>query len=92
MIDHGLIDEVRSLLSAGWGRESVLGVTIGYREVLDFLDGAIASIEETIDAISASTWHLVRKQKNMFSRFEGIVWVEDNEDLIEESLFGEGGF
>lgn len=92
MIDHGLIDEVRSLLSAGWGRESVLGGTIGYREVLDFLDGAIASIEETIDAISASTWHLVRKQKNMFSRFEGIVWVEDNEDLIEESLFGEGGF
>ena len=92
MIDHGLIDEVRSLLSAGWGRESVLGETIGYREVLDFLDGAIASIEETIDAISASTWHLARKQKNMFSRFEGIVWVEDNEDLIEESLFGEGGF
>lgn len=91
MIDHGLIDEVESLLSAGWGRESVLGRTIGYSEVLDFLDGTIASIEETVDAISANTWHLVRKQKNMFSRFEGIVWVEDNQELIEELLFGEGG-
>ena len=92
MINHGLIDEVKSLLSAGWGRESVLGRTIGYREVLDFLDGTIASTEETIDAISASTWHLVRRQKNMFSRLEGIVWVEDNQDQIEELLFGEGGF
>ncbi|MCK5116624.1 MAG: tRNA (adenosine(37)-N6)-dimethylallyltransferase MiaA [Candidatus Aegiribacteria sp.] len=92
MIDQGLVDEVKSLLSEGWGRESVLGRTIGYREVLDFLDGSIASIEKTIDAISASTWHLVRKQKNMFDRFEGIVWVEDNQDLIEELLLGEGGF
>ena len=92
MIDQGLVDEVKSLVSSGWGRESVLGRTIGYREVLDFLDGTIASIENTIDAISASTWHLVRKQKNMFGRFEGIVWVEDKQDLIEESLLGEGGF
>ncbi len=92
MIDQGLVDEVKSLVSSGWGRESVLGRTIGYREVLDFLDGTIASIENTIDAISASTWHLVRKQKNMFGRFEGIVWVEDKQDLIEELLLGEGGF
>ncbi len=92
MIDQGLVDEVKSLVSSGWGRESVLGRTIGYREVLDFLDGTIASIENTIDAISASTWHLVRKQKNMFGRFEGIVWVEDKQDMIEELLFGEGGF
>jgi len=92
MMDHGLIDEVESLLSAGWGRESVLGRTIGYREVLDFLDGTIASVDKTIDAISASTWHLVRKQKNMFGRFDGIVWVEDNQNLIEELLLGEGGF
>ncbi|NOQ22506.1 MAG: tRNA (adenosine(37)-N6)-dimethylallyltransferase MiaA [Candidatus Aegiribacteria sp.] len=92
MINQGLVDEVKSLLGAGWGRESVLGRTIGYREVLDFLDGTIASIEETVEAISTSTWHLVRRQKNMFGRLEGIVWVEDNPDLIEELLFGERGF
>ncbi len=92
MIRQGLIDEVKSLLSSGWGRESVLGRTIGYREVLDLLDGTIQSVEETVDAISMSTWHLVRRQKNMFGRLEGIVWVEDSSDLIEESLFGEGGF
>ncbi len=91
MIRQGLIEEVESLLSAGWGRESILGRTIGYREVLDFLDGTIPSIAETVDAITVNTWHLVRRQKNMFGRFEGIVWVEDNPDLIEKLLFGEGG-
>jgi len=88
MISQGLIDEVRSLLSAGWGRESVLGRTIGYREVLDYLDGIIPSVEETVEAITTSTWHLVRRQKNMFGRFEDILWIEDNPDLIEKSLFG----
>ncbi|MEN8209699.1 MAG: tRNA (adenosine(37)-N6)-dimethylallyltransferase MiaA [Candidatus Fermentibacteria bacterium] len=92
MIDNGLIDEVRSLLSAGWGRESILGGTIGYSEVLDFLDGTIASIEETIDAISANTWHLARKQKNMFGRIKDITWVEDDQEMIEELLLNEGGF
>ncbi|MCD4701931.1 MAG: tRNA (adenosine(37)-N6)-dimethylallyltransferase MiaA [Candidatus Aegiribacteria sp.] len=92
MIRHGLIDEVKSLLSAGWGKESILGRTIGYREVLDYLDGTITSVEETVDAISVNTWRLVRRQKNMFGRFEKIVWVEDNTEQIEELLFGEGGF
>ncbi len=41
MLDAGLIDEVEALLSAGWGRNSALGRTIGYTEVLAFLDGSI---------------------------------------------------
>lgn len=91
MIRQGLIDEVKSLLDSGWGRESILGRTIGYREILDFLEGVIPSIEDTVDAIAISTWHLVRRQKNMFKRLEGIVWVEDDPDLIEKLLFGERG-
>lgn len=92
MIAHGLIDEVRYLIKNGWGRESVLGRTIGYKEVLDYLDGVIPSVDDTIDAIEINTWHLARRQKNMFKRIEGIVWVEDDPDLIGKLLFGERGF
>ncbi len=91
MIEKGLVDEVKFLLDAGWGRESILGRTIGYREVLDYLDGTITSLEETVDNISVNTWHLARRQKNMFGRLEGIVWVENNQYLIEDLLFGKGG-
>ncbi len=92
MIRQGLLEEVKSLLDNGWGRESVLGRTIGYREILDFLEGVTPSLEDTVDAITINTWHLVRRQKNMFKRLEGIVWVEDDPELIEKLLFGERGF
>jgi len=36
-----------------------------------------------------NTWHLVRRQKNMFKRIDGIIWVEnDDPDYIEKLLFG----
>jgi len=92
MMETGLIEEVRFLLDKGWGRESVLGRTIGYKEVLDFLDGIITSVEGIVEAVSVNTWQLVRRQKNMFKRLEGIVWVENDPDLIEKLLFAEGGF
>ncbi len=91
MLDAGLIDEVEALLSAGWGRNSALGRTIGYSEVLEFLDGSISTEDEIIEAVSISTWRLVRRQKNMFRRIEGINWMEDDPDLIDEFLFAEGG-
>ena len=91
MLDVGLIDEVEALLSAGWGRDSALGRTIGYSEVLAFLDGSISTEDEIIDTISINTWRLVRRQKNMFRRIEGINWMEDDPDLIDEFLFAEGG-
>ena len=91
MIRRGLIDEVQSLLSNGWERDSILGETIGYSEVLDFLEGSLNSVEDTIDAIAVNTWHLVRRQKNMFKRIDGIIWVEDDLDYIENLLFW-GGF
>ncbi|MCK4505050.1 MAG: tRNA (adenosine(37)-N6)-dimethylallyltransferase MiaA [Candidatus Aegiribacteria sp.] len=91
MLNAGLIDEVETLLSRGWGRNSALGRTIGYSEVLEFLDGSISTEDEIIEAVSINTWRLVRRQKNMFRRIEGINWMEDDPDLIDEFLFAEGG-
>lgn len=91
MLDAGLIDEVEALLSAGWGRNSALGRTIGYTEVLAFLDGSITTEDEIIEAISINTWRLVRRQKNMFKRIERINWMEDDPDMIDEFLFAERG-
>lgn len=91
MLDIGLIDEVEALLCAGWGRASALSRTIGYSEVLAFLDGSISTEDEIIEAVTINTWRLVRRQKNMFKRIEGINWMEDDPDLIDEFLFAKGG-
>lgn len=92
MIREGLVEEVRGLLDEGYGRESALGRTIGYREVLDCLDGEIDGEDQLMKAIETSTWHLVRRQRNMFRRIPGITWISGEDTVGAESLlFREGG-
>lgn len=91
MLETGLVEETRSLLQRGWGRESALGRTIGYSETMDYLDGAIGSMEELLERIATNTWRLARRQKNMFGRIRGIKWSEGDPGELERILFAEGG-
>lgn len=72
MLKNGLKEEVMALSSAGFGREPVLGHTIGYREMLDHLDG-MCSLEDAVTAIKTNTWRYARRQRNMFRRLPGLV-------------------
>ena len=81
MLRNGLIEEVRALRAAGWGRESALGGTIGYREVLDYLDGGIRDMDALGETISVNTWRLARRQANMYRRIAGLRWVRDAGEL-----------
>jgi len=72
MVKKGLLAEVEGLSSAGYGREPVLGHTIGYSEMLDFLDGR-CSLEEAVSAIKTNTWRYARRQRNMFKRLPGLL-------------------
>ncbi len=90
MMSMGLIDEVRGLLEAGWDRSSVLGRTIGYSDVLDYLEGKIDTKEELRESIAVNTWRLARRQKNMFRRIPEVTWVDPDPAAVEACLFGEG--
>ena len=91
MFSQGLVDEVRRLVSMGYGRESVLGSTIGYAEVLDYLDGSV-SLEQARNSVEVNTWRLARRQRNMFRRLKGsIPWDGRDTGQLRDMLFG-GGF
>lgn len=90
MIGTGLVEEVQRLLEEGWGRESALGRTIGYTEVLDYLEGKTNSMEEMAENIVSNTWKLVRRQKNMYRRMQDIVWIDGDVRKVEEELLAEG--
>jgi len=81
MLRSGLLGEVEALKAAGWGRESALGRTIGYREALDYLDGSIGTLEALQEEICLSTWHLSRRQTNMFRRIAGLRWIREAGEL-----------
>lgn len=90
MIDSGLADEVKALLGRGYGRDSALGRTIGYTEMLDVLDGLL-DMEEAAERIEANTWKLARRQRNMFGRLSGVRWFSPScAEAVESYLFSRG--
>lgn len=91
MLRNGLIEEVRSLMKAGWGRDSALGRTIGYAEVIDFLDRGEGTMDDLRESICVSTWRFARRQRNMFRRIPDITWLDSDPACVEECLFEEGG-
>ena len=57
MIKEGLVDEVKSLLDKGYDRNLVSMQGIGYKEIIEYLDGKI-SLEEAVELIKKNTRHL----------------------------------
>jgi tRNA dimethylallyltransferase len=73
MRDAGLVDEVRALHGRGaWSRTAAQA--IGYREVLDHLEGRQPSLDAALDAVAVRTRQFARRQRMWFRRDPRIVW------------------
>jgi len=68
MLQSGLLDEVRSLLNAGFTGEEKPLQSIGYKESLDYIKGEITSVEELVERINISTRQLAKSQRTWFNR------------------------
>ena len=68
MIDSGLINEVKELLKNGFtGQEKALR-SIGYKEVIDYLNGELKTEEALMERISISTRQLAKSQRTFFKK------------------------
>lgn len=72
MIEQGLIDETKKLLQKH-GRISNIADTIGYREVLSYLDGEL-SLDEAKDKLKQNTRNYAKRQLTWFRKNEQINW------------------
>ncbi|AQX14821.1 tRNA (adenosine(37)-N6)-dimethylallyltransferase MiaA [Tessaracoccus lapidicaptus] len=70
----GLVDEVRGLVSAGLRDGQTAVRAIGYRQVVDFLDGA-CSEDEAREAVKRATRQFFRKQLGWYRRDPRITWL-----------------
>jgi tRNA dimethylallyltransferase len=75
MFEKGIVEEVRCLLADGVRPDSPPFRALGYRQVLDHLNGKI-SIEEAIDLTKKETRHYAKRQMTWFRKIEGIRWFE----------------
>lgn len=72
MIEQGLIGETKKLLQKH-GRISNITDTIGYREVLSYLDGEL-SLDEAKDKLKQNTRNYAKRQLTWFRKNEQINW------------------
>ncbi len=85
MIDHGLVEEVRGLLEAGVPPDCTAMRSIGYQEVVPFLQGECGR-EEMIERIKFSTHRYVRHQLTWLKKTPGIDWIDALQDDLEAEI------
>jgi tRNA dimethylallyltransferase len=74
MRDAGLVDEVHTLRARG-ALSRTAEQAIGYREVLDHLDGRQPSLAGALDATVTRTRQFARRQRMWFRRDPRITWL-----------------
>lgn len=72
MLEMGLVDEVKTLLNKH-GRISNLVDTIGYKEIIYYLDGQL-TLNEAIDLLKQNTRNYAKRQLTWFRKNDKIDW------------------
>ena len=84
MLKDGLLEEVRTLKAKGYTRNMVSMQGLGYKEILDYLDGEI-SLEEAIYRIKRDTRHFAKRQITWFKRERDVIWIQKEDFHYHET-------
>ena len=84
MIEQGLVDEVKALASMGATRDMVSMQGLGYKEILDYLDGKIG-LDEAIYRIKRDSRHFAKRQLTWFRRERDVTWIHKEDFDMEEA-------
>ncbi len=85
MISEGLVDEVKRLKESGLDNSFTSMQGIGYKEVLEYLNGSL-TIEECIDNIKKDTRHFAKRQLTWFRRERDTVWIDKDEYPDDDAM------
>lgn len=93
MLEQGLVAEVESLKNMGCTRDLVSMQGLGYKEILDYLNGD-CSLEEAVYLIKRDTRHFAKRQLTWFRREKEVIWVNKeefdyNSQRITEYMIGQ---
>ena len=87
MYTAGLIAEVEQILAMGFQREAKALQSIGYREALQYLEGAL-SMTDAVERTQAATRQYAKRQRTWFRRDPSITWFHafgNQAQTIEET-------
>ena len=78
MMEQGLLTEVKTLYDMGCRKDMVSMQGLGYKEILDYLDGS-CSLEEAVYVIKRETRHFAKRQLTWFRREKDVIWLDKSE-------------
>ncbi|MCL4124431.1 UNVERIFIED_CONTAM: hypothetical protein GTU68_020003 [Idotea baltica] len=78
MLDQGLIEEVQGLLDRGYSPTLPALQSIGYQEVISYLQGKY-DLDEAIRLIKRNSRRYAKRQLTYFRRYEDIHWFKPDE-------------
>jgi len=90
MINSGFINEVKQLLAMGYSPELKSMQSIGYRHIVNFLEGH-CTWDETVRTIKRDTRRYAKRQMTWFKADPEVIWkepkaLEDIKELIKNFL------
>lgn len=91
MAEQGLVEEVKALKEMGCHSGMVSMQGLGYKEILDYLDGK-RTLEEALYVIKRETRHFAKRQLTWFRREREVIWLEkdkyqyDEEKILQKML------
>ena len=91
MMEEGLLNEVKTLYEEGYTRDMVSMQGLGYKEILDYLDGKM-TLDEAIYILKRDTRHFAKLQITWFKREKDVCWIDksafqyDEDKILAEML------
>lgn len=85
MVEQGLVEEVQKLKDMGYTKDMVSMQGLGYKEILDYLDGE-TTLEEAIYILKRDTRHFAKRQLTWFRREKEVIWLDKQEYPTTEEL------
>ncbi|MCH1949489.1 tRNA (adenosine(37)-N6)-dimethylallyltransferase MiaA [Enterocloster sp. OA13] len=74
MIENGLVEEVQALKAMGCHRGQTSMQGLGYKEILDYLDGR-CTLDEAVYILKRDTRHFAKRQLTWFKRERDVRWL-----------------
>ena len=86
MLDNGLEDEVQTLLAMGYDRSLKPFSAIGYRHMINLMDGHWTK-DEMIRLLCRDTRRYAKRQYTWFSRLEALQWFDvDQKQMVLDAV------
>lgn len=83
MIQQGLVAEFEALLAQGYSKDLQSLQTVGYREVISFLEGDFTK-DQMIEKIKVNTRRYAKRQLTWFRKWEFVHWLSATDKSSKE--------